>query len=495
MRYVKTTKSLKDYKTTKIVFNDFEVDENKEVLCDNKLNKQNVVKKQGALVCESGVRELTMPHSQLESDVYDRKFNYPEGKSFIKLFQYKYFSEKNNRYDYSLIMIDNTYKVYHANMFMYHTGLLEHQNLQFSEEPQVFKFRIGGLQDVICFCTPTQGIVVWDCDMEPYVAENAPKFKSICLHNSRLFLIDNKNDALIRFSSNKNPLDWSSDFGEEEGAGKIELNEFKGMLERLVSFLDNLYVFTKFGISKISIFTSNKRYTISNIFSSSAKIFSSTVCVCGQEIYFLAQDGLYKFDGYEVEKVDGEISVILSEFDQMNAKTCYFGGKLYISCKVNFNDGKEDDRCEKNNALIIYNVEEKSFSVIRNVDVKDMMAINELNMKKLVLCLNDSEHNCKLWELCSSEQSELDFEKKYSIKTLTLNDFSKKKILKSVSFICKYNCKMIVKTENEEKIFDILGSENLQTIRQNICAKKFEIVFKSSESNFLLKTPQFEFKV
>ena len=163
MRYVKTTKNIKEYKTQNVTLNDFELDAKSEVLAYSKLNKQNVVKKQGCLVNESGVRELTMPHSQQESEVYDRKFNYPDGKCFIKLFQYKYFSEKNNRYDYSLIMIDNTYKVYHANMFMYHTGLLEHQNLQFSELPQVFKFRIGGLQDVICFCSTTEGIVVWDC--------------------------------------------------------------------------------------------------------------------------------------------------------------------------------------------------------------------------------------------------------------------------------------------------------------------------------------------
>lgn len=496
MRYVKTTKSLKESKIKNICFKDFKVEDKDEVLATNKLNIQNLVKKNGSLICESGVRELAMPHSQLESNVYDRKFVYPDGKSFTKLFQYKYFSEKNNRYDYSLIMLDNTHKVYHANMFMFHTNLLAHNLLQFSEEPQVFKFRVGGVQDVICFCTPTEGIVVWDCDAEPYVAKNAPKFKSICLHNSRLFVIDKNNDALIRFSSNKNPLDWSHDYENiEEGAGKIELNEFKGMLEKLVSFLDNLYVFTKFGISKISIYSSNNRYTISNIFSSSAKILSNTICVCGQNIYFLAQDGLYSFDGYDVKKQSAEICDLLSEFDQENAKTCYFDGKLYIACKLNFNDENVDDRCEVNNAIIVFNIENGSYSIIRNIDVKDMMAINELSMKKLVLCLNDASHKNRLWEICSPENSEFNFLKKYKIGPLTLGEFSKKKVLKSVSLICTEPCKMVVKTESQVKTFDIKASQKLTAIRINLSAKQFEIVFEGESSKFLLKPPQFTFLI
>lgn len=496
MRYVKTTTNIKEGKTKVICFKNFIVEDKDEVLSSNKLNIQNIVKKNGILISESGVRELTMPHSQNESNVYDRKFMYPEEKNFIKLFQYKYFSERNNRYDYSLIMIDNTYKVYHANMFMFHTNLLEHSLLQFSEEPEVFKFRVGGIQDVICFCSPTEGIVVWDCDAEPYVAKNAPKFKSICLHNSRLFVIDKNNDALIRFSSNKNPLDWSNDYENvEEGAGKIELNEFKGMLEKLVSFLDNLYVFTKFGISKVSIYTSSNRYTISNIFSSSVKILSNTICVCGQHIYFLTQDGLYSFDGYDVKKQSAEICDLLSEFDQKNAKTCFYNGKLYIACKLNFNDEESNDRCEENNSIIIFNVEDGSYSIIRNIDVKDMMAINELSMQKLVLCLNDASHSNKLWEICNPQESELNFTKKYKIGPLTLGEFNKKKLLKTVDLICSQNCKMVVKTENTTKVFNIVGSEKLKTLRINIKAKQFEIIFESSFSNFLLKPPQFTFSV
>lgn len=492
MRYIKPTSVIKNFKTKKICFKNFKLEDNEEVLVDNELYIQNLKRFGNSLVEESGVKELTMPISQNSSSECIRKFVYPEGKSFIKLFQYKYFSERNNRYDYCIIMVDNDYKVYHANMFMAHTNLLAHELLQFSEEPEVFKFRVNGIDDVICFCTPTEGIVVWDCDAEPYKVEDVPEFKSICLHNSRLFVIDKKNDALIRYSSNRNPLNWSAN-EDEDGAGKIELNEFRGMIEKLVSFLDNLYVFSKFGISKVSIFTSTSRYTVSNIFSSSAKIYKNTICVCGQNILFLSQDGLYIFDGYDVKKANENLSDLLKNCDQQNAKTCYFEGKVYIACNLNYLDDQTDDRCAINNSLVVFDIENNDFSVIRNIDIKDMMAINELSLSKLVLCLNQIGSN-KVWQLCSQDESEFDFYKKYQIKNITLGDFGLSKTLKAINLFSKYDCIVIVKTDDIEKAYKIKGKEQMQSIRINIKAKKFSITFESN-FKFDLKPPQFVFSV
>ncbi|MBQ3047948.1 MAG: hypothetical protein IJD48_02915 [Clostridia bacterium] len=489
MRYVKPTTCIKKYKIKKICFKNFEANKDDEFLQQTRLFIQNIARINNTLVEENGVKELDMPISQSTSDICIRKFVYPQDKSFIKLFQYKYFSERNNRYDYCIIMIDNNYKVYHANMFMAHTNLLAHDLLQFSEEPEIFKFRVNGIDDVLCFCTPTEGIVVWDCDSVPYKVENIPEFKAICLHNSRLFVIDKKNDALIRYSSNKNPLNWN--YNAEDGAGKIELNEFRGMIEKLVSFLDNLYVFTKFGISKISVFTSSSGYSISNIFYSSAKIYKNTICVCGQNILFMSQDGLYIFDGYDVKKANEDLSFLLSQYDQSNSKTCYYNGKFYIACKLQYLDDFVDDRCVVNNSLVAFDIEKNDFSVIRNIDVKDLMPINELLLSKLVLCLN-GQHSNKLWQICNIEDSEFEFLKRYEIANLTLGDFAKTKIFKAINLFCKYDCDITVQTENKTKTFKIKGKNDLQFVRVNIKGKMFSIIFKSN-NKFLLKPPQFVF--
>lgn len=494
MYYKKNTKSLPSYQTKRISLGDFSdnMDSDKsDVLLEDGQPRlaYNVKSSFGELSANFGVRELLLCNRQSQSDNYVKKLIYNEGQSFKKIWRYKYYSEHNNRYEFLLLFLDSSNVIYWANMFGYDNTISTFQKFTFNEEPTSISFRVNG-RNVIGFASPSDSLVVWYCDEEAYSVDTAPKFKSICLHNERLFALDSDADHLVRFSSKTNPLDWTVD-GLTSDAGVIELNDFKGELKLLVSFLDNVIVFREFGISKISSYSASSKFTAANVYDSSCKIYCNTVCVCGQEIFFLAEDGLYKFDGYNVDKVDIGISKLIFGNRQDEANACYFEGRLYLACKMSFED---EEAPSTNNAIIQIDPISNKFNVIRGVDVACMFAIKDLKMTKMVMCLN-GENSGKLWELCEASQSEIEFDRFWQSGKITFGNFDKHKTLKEVSLCSKADISLKVKTEKGEKTFKILGKDKIQRVRINLKAKMFEISFEGSGAEFLLKTAQFIFAV
>ena len=449
----------------------------------------------GNLIKGKGITELTLPQRQ-EIIEFNRKLNYSTSYRITKIWRYKYYSEYNNRYDYILIGFGTDNKLHFINLFSYSTTVYDLSDFTFNEEPNALTFRIKG-KDVIGFCSSKDPLLVWYCDDEPYQVTTVPKLESICLHNERLFAIDSEKNYLVRYSSNLNPLDWTTNITTTSG-GEIELNDFKGLLRNLVSFSDNVYVFRDFGISKISSYASNSVYTAVNIYNASSKIYCKTACVCGENIYFLAEDGLYKFDGFSVVKIDIKFSKLFSNKSQENAVTCFFNGKLYIACSLDYEDeyviGQESEQFI-NNSLIEFDVVSQEYSIIRGVDISCMLAIKDLSISKMLLCLNNSL-GYKIWELC--DDGTLNGEilpKKWESGKIHFDKFDVAKVLKEVNFISKHNCVLKIETEFGEYFYNINGKETLQRIRINRYGKVFGFSFESEDEDFFISSLQLVFNV
>ena len=459
-------------------------------------NCYNIKVSKGNLTKGRGIEELSLPQLQTSTS-FNRKLNYSSEYRLTKLWRYKYYSEVNSRYDYILIGYGTDKKLHYVNLFAYSQSVYDIGGFTFNEEPTALNFRING-KDVIGFCSPSDSLLVWYCDEAPYQVTTVPKFDSICLHNERLFAIDSEKNYLVRYSSNLNPLDWTSNITTTSG-GTIELNDYKGLLRNLVSFLDNVYVFRDFGISKISSYASNSVYTAVNIYNSSAKIYCKTACICGDQIYFLAEDGLFKFDGFNVIKVEIKLSKLFNNISQENAITCFFNGKLYIACALEFEDdesvGQEVESGRVNNALIEYDIVSKEYNILRGIDITSMLAVKDLNLSKLLICLNNS-YGYKCWELC--ETGTLNGSillKKWESGKIHFDKFDSDKVLKEVNLICKYDCLLKIETDYGLNIYEIKGKEDLQRIRLNCIGKIFSFVFESNNKNFFISSPQFVFNV
>ncbi len=491
----------KSYKDKRISFPNFlcsmNIDDDEYNLNPNSARIcYNTKTKNGALIQGNGFEEVVLPaHRTIPSRT--RKLTYSDEYDIKKIWKYNSFSERNSMEDYELVGFGTDNKIYFLNLFINVRRFQPLFDYVFNEEPTALSFRVND-RDVIAFVSPQDPMHVWYCDDSPYKVESAPKLLSICYHNNRLFAIDKENTNLVRYSSKRNPLDWSNS-QLETGGGSIEINDYKGQLKNLISLADNLYIFRDFGISRISTYTSKLNYNAVNIYTSSCKIYCSTACLCGSEVYFLAEDGLYSFDGFNVKNVGVKFKTLIYGVNQNNAKTCYHNGNLYIACNLNFNDnqkiGVEQEEGYINNALIEFDTQTHEYNISRGIDINFMLPIKDLHVSKLVICMNGSSAK-KLWQLTDNGKLEtLILQKKWQGGKINFNSFDNEKILKEVNLVCRKDCYLKVNSECGKKTVLIKASDKMQRVRINLKGKNIEISFESEFEDMYILSPQFVFNV
>lgn len=436
----------------------------------------------GTLVCGNGLSHLKLPISQ--SVNYEIEMEELSNITFKKIWHYKYYSRANSRYDYLLVGYGSDKNLYYTNIF-FADNSFHNLGKSLNSLPVAINFIVSG-DDVIGFSSQSDNFLVWYCDEVPYSVTTAPKFLSICLHKQRLFVIDTDNDNLVRFSSKTDPMLWTTS-NEDEGAGTIEMNDYKGQLKNLISFGDYVFVFRDYGISKITSYSSSSVYYASNVYSSSRKIYCSTACVCEDKIYFLQEDGLYKFDGSNVFKIDLKFSKMLEENSQEKSNSCFFNGKLYLACKLNFNDdnaiGCESGTYE-NNCLVEFDPKSEDYNITRGVDICSMLPINDLFVNKLVILQNGSSF---LWQL--NDQGVLHetvLTKKWESGKITLSSFSTNKILKEVRLKCLCNCTIKIESDLRSKGFSLKSSEKITRLVCAFSGKEFSMAITSQDGTLCL---------
>ncbi len=491
----------KSYKKHRVSFSNFlcnmNVDDDEYSLNANSARIcYNTKTNAGALVNGNGFEELVL-YSNRAVTPRTKKMNYSTDYTIKKIWRYSFYSEGNEREEYMLVVLGSDNKIYYNNMFMPSKVFAGLNSYVFNETPTAITFRIDN-REVIGFVSPSDPLLVWYCDEAPYWAQSAPKFISLCYHNNRLFAIEQDNKNVVRFSSKRNPLDWTTSL-LETGGGSVELNDYKGKLKNLISLADNLYIFRDFGISRISTYTSKANYNAVNIYSSSCKIYCSTACVCGDRVYFLAEDGLYSFDGFNVYKSSIKFMSLIKDVNQDNANTCYYNGNLYIAFRLNFNDGNnigcEGEEGYINNVLIEFNTSTKKYNITRGIDIACMLPIKDLFVSKLIICMNGAKSN-KLWQL--TDNGKLDTEnlpKMWQGGKINFETFDKEKILKEVNLICHNDCYLTVTSEFGKKTILIKANSNMQRVRVNLKGKNISIQFSSSLDDLYILSPQFVFNV
>ena len=459
----------------------------------------NTQVKHGVLSAGKGLKILTLPMLTTDEREYQM---YEQDFSFIKLWHYTYYSIPNDCQEYLLVAYGSDGKLYFSAEFAHVGNFYPLNNTVYSSVPSAINFNVEE-DSVMGFAFEDRALVVWYCDDPVYEVDEAPYFRSICLHGDRLFAIDASKDNIVRYSSNKNPLDWKKNVISSDDAGSIELNDYKGSLRQLVSFQDSIFVFEDYGISKISAYSSSDEYFATNIYSSGSKIYANTACKCGEFIYFLCQDGLYRLDGVDINKVELNITNLISR-EQEDAIICFFNKKLYIACHLDFekigeedsivtNDASEDKTTMVNNALIEFDIETEEYSIIKGIDVCSMVAINDLFLSKLVVALRGKKYLYELTDACSVVDTNLT--SVWESGNITLDALDKNKILKDIYILSKYPVNITLNSDKSSKTLTSIGQDKIQRVGVNLPGKEFSFKLGCDTGNLHIENVQLRFKV
>lgn len=326
----------------------------------------------------------------------------------------------------------------------------------------------------------------FDKNKENEITTYAPKGDFIELHYDRLWIAgDKENPDRLYFSTagvnGADINDWTAPVLEAEAnmhGGFIDVRSYDGSkIIGLKVIFNNIVVFKNKCAFKL--FGSNpSNYQMIQMFSSNGAIADKSVCVGDNGAFFLNNDGIYFYDGTNVNLISQKIQRTISKMNNNYADKAvgiYSDSKYYIA----FPTGNS----EKNNCLIEYNTITKAFMVY---DICDVQAIIEYKNK---IYLSDGKNIRELFvgdEVLNAkwETPYLDFDKKNTRKLSNYIYFRGKGTGK-VRFTCI--------TERKEKTLEVQLTENETLYRKKLKNKgrMMKLKIENIDGSIEITSPEF----
>ena len=373
--------------------------------------------------------------------------------------------------DYLFYMLGDG-KVYYREMA--HPNVELNLGHTFEANPTLTKVYVSG-GEAFAFTSPDDDLILLTQGATT-TFQDVPKVIDLCYHYSKLFAITSSVKNSLVYSTNTDIEDWT-----EENVLKIEFNDEGGRLLKLKVFDDSIYIFREYGITKVC--ETNGSFSVENVYSSDFYIFPESVCECLGNIVFLCENGLFKFNGKTVKKLEYDI------FDKvdlgLSAKPCAesFDGKYFLACKQSFLNSTVG--CESatfvNNAVLIFDIDLEKVQVIRGVDVKKLVKFNSSNLSKLCAIFRGSK-KMKIGEFVKNQSVfGTTFKQCW---TSAFCDLGYKGKLKHIfKFLIKSKgCIVKIKSDMEEKSYIVTSSNDVQLIKADVKGREFLV---SVESNVL----------
>ena len=440
----------------------------------------------GSLSTGLGIKELEIPYG------YGTKtLQTPTGvNKIIRCWVYIRFSTNTNSYVPLLVLYCDDNNVYYARLESLDDTFTA-IDITFTDTPNGINYR---LDEGDCFFLCGLNRIVkfnGDTGVTNYTS-NVPSITSIALHAGRLFATVAGDENVLWFSDDLNPTNWNvSDF---EG-GYIELTGERGRLKKVIEANNYLYIIREFGITRLSGWGLQSDFVVKNMYLTTGKLYYNSAVLCGNTILMLCKDGLYYFDGVNMEKLDLGLDKYFEGVDNSSAVGAFLDGKYYLACKLNYNDNRTIG-CESgtytNNSLIEFDISTGEIQILRGVDIGYMTSVQARLFSKLVICLNGTDGN-KLYEL--TREGEIGENATTKIWTSPLTDMgypSYKKVIKYLTLNTSSDITIIFNIDGKNYEFNVLGDTTPVRIPINLTANKFSVTFECDEASCEISNPQLE---
>ena len=140
-------------------------------------------------------------------------------------------------------------------------------------------------------------------------------------------------------------------------------------------------------------------------------------------------------------------------------------------------------------------IETFEVNVLRGVDIKTLLAVDNGFMSKLCACFYNDYKN-RLAELtCDGRIFGEVSDKEWKSFSTDLGYKSKRKKIKEIVLNTAYDIDVVITSDEEEKIFTFSGMPQEQRLSVCVYGKNFQFKFKSKEQNCDVKKPMIVFDV
>ena len=355
-----------------------------DVGCKNIYNFKSV---NGRLEKGMGIQFLTV-RCEDKPNTYQYELNLGlEELAFNKVMYFKQFFKDTGDTTHRLLFHCSDNKLYMFELFSNTNNLTWVYELEFDTIPAVLEYKKGDVDSILI--SSTNKLIVWTTNQLPYEITDVPTITSMCEYNGILYCtVDIESEKLWYTQS----LDPASIGKVDEFSNCIILDAGIGGGRKVIQFNESVYVFCDYGIYRVNTYAKDEP-VVRLIYSGAGKIVPSTIMVCGTHILFVVNNSVYKFNGDTVLKVD-ELTALLKNSDNTYANATYFNGCYYLANIMDFGDSKvvgcEDlfNSILRNNALIKFDLDDKSCEILRGVDIKHMLPLYAGAEEKIICTFN-----------------------------------------------------------------------------------------------------------
>jgi hypothetical protein len=398
-----------------------------------------------------------------------------------------------NTYRSILIVKDSNGDMYYNLLHGDSTEFIKIDGLHFTDEPTVMTCNVDG-EDVVVFNSKSSGIYTWKY---PYIVnkiDGVSPLKSVCVHNNRLYAIPYSDTRKVIFSDDTDITNLNIDM---LSGNQVLINDSFGACNKVVSFKGYLYIFRDFNIAKIVDYVNKVDFSVSQLYVSNGRIFDKTVTVCGDNIIYLASDGIYSFNGTTSKRLNFKLDKMFEGIDNYNAVAGYCDGYYYLSCKLNYNDnnsvvdGEWSAGNNYNNALIRLNVETGEMVLFRGYDIIGIYIINDVYRSEVCVLVREVGAVHRLGMLDNSgAYYDQPLTKIWNSSVIDCAYPNKYKLIKEITIESHQDIKIEIVTDKFKKILSVKGKDGLQNIKVNIKCKKFSLNIISNATNNYITSPQ-----
>ena len=131
----------------------------------------------------------------------------------------------------------------------------------------------------------------------------------------------------LLFSAPFAPLNFTDDV---DGGGKVKLPTDKGEIVALIPFKNKVYIFFERGISLLTPAGSAREFIVKEVGYYGTRILQGSVGAQGNGVWFLAEDGAYRFDGAKCLRVCKNLQIAPKRGGQV-CNHAIFLGKYFVT--------------------------------------------------------------------------------------------------------------------------------------------------------------------
>lgn len=204
---------------------------------------------------------------------------------------------------------------------------------RYNESTQTYVYQLGAspYSQMVCIADESgKTMALLSSDEEYFVYENGGwrcmdfpgATVAMCACKDRVFLA--LQNGAIAYSDPTYP----AYFVKNAGGGKIQLAYHFGEIVAMVVFENQVYVFHQYGVARMRVTGDVESFDVQPLDYVGGEIYGTSVGVCGNAIFFLAADGVYRFDGSKFSRVENA-GIVAPKAD---ANLCRFSvcGDKYI---------------------------------------------------------------------------------------------------------------------------------------------------------------------